>query len=152
MVTMKNKLSYRNIRKILFLVALGGCFIWSLVGAAYMDVKGFIDEYKKTRWFREQMAHQIIGHQFNGLDEFTKDIAIMGYYTDRNLKDKEDAKIFSHAQYRLAPTVLDFKNLNHEYILFVTSNEVIAWRIMKELNAQPLRRNKFGMILARRKL
>ena len=99
------------------------------------------------------MPYQPIALEFIGLEQFTKDFKYMGYYTDIDIKKNEPAaKTFAQAQYWLAPTVLDFNNLNHEYIIFVCSNEETALKKIAEINALALTRNNLGMILARRKI
>ena len=76
----------------------------------------------------------------------------IGYYTDGNLKNDADAKTYAHAQYVLAPTIVEFMNLNHKYILFVCSSDSAALKKIQEIGAVPLRQNRFGMILAERNL
>jgi len=127
-------------------------FLVCLIGIIVANAIGLGLEIKRILAYRKVLAHQMIGYQFDGLSQFTKDIEIMGYFTDEKLKKKSAAKIFSHAQYMLAPTILDFNNVEHEYILFICSDEKIAIQKIIELKAQPLRRNKYGMILARRNL
>jgi len=101
--------------------------------------------------YHKVIPHQHIGYKFEGLQKVLKNVEVMGYFTDKSLDDPEQAKLFSHAQFAIAPTMLEFNSLDHEYILFVCSDERIAWKIIKEINGMALNRNRFGMILVKRK-
>ncbi|MCA9408937.1 MAG: hypothetical protein KC733_09625 [Candidatus Omnitrophica bacterium] len=127
-------------------------FMTILSAVILTNIPVLMQELKRIRGFRKVMETQIIGYKFAGLEQFTKNIEYIGYYTDKDIALKETSKEFSHAQYILSPTILDFNNLEHEYILLVCSDEKKAWLKMKELNAQPQRRNPYGMILAKRNL
>ncbi len=109
-------------------------------------------DIRRIQGFKQHLSHQIIGYQFKGLDQFIKGVPAMGYYTDGDLESKDPQKMFSQAQYLLAPTILDPDSLEYEYILMVCDDEKKAWLKAKELRAVPLRRNNHGMILARRKI
>lgn len=112
---------------------------------------GLIEEVGRIRALNKLLSHQKIGYQFAGLEEVTRGLDYIGYYTDENIDINDQAhKLFAHAQYILAPTILDFGNTEHNFILLVCTNEKNALRKIKELNAIPIRANKFGMILARR--
>lgn len=109
-------------------------------------------ELRRIYGISENVPHQMVGYQFDGLQPLLKDVPIMGYYSDRDIKtDAKAAKLFAHAQFVLAPTILDLGRLEHRYILIVCENEDNAWRIMDEIDAMALRRNKMGHILAERK-
>ena len=73
----------------------------------------------------------------------------MGYYTDKNMDNRADALQFAQAQYTLAPIILDFNHTDYEYILFDCSKEEIALEKMLQIGAVPIRKNQFGVILAR---
>lgn len=112
---------------------------------------GLIEEMQRIKGLKKVLAHQKIGYQFRGLEEFTQGIDRIGYYSDENIELNDHAhKLFAHAQFILAPTILELDNMEHEYILLVCSNEKNAMHKLKQLRALPLRANKFGMILARR--
>jgi len=135
--------------KLPFDLLIAICFVIMTI----VNAPALTKEVQRIYNFKKTNAHQLIGYQFYGVGQFLDDVQIMGYYTDLNIdKDDEDegARLFAQAQYILAPVILDPNNLNHDYILFVCSEEKVAWLKMKEINAQPLRRNKFGMILAKR--
>lgn len=125
-------------------------YVTALFGVTVMNLFVLGQESKRIRSFKKVMAHQKIGHQFAGLDEFTKGIRYIGYVTDEDITQNDAAhKLFAHAQFMLAPSILDLNNYRHEYILFVCSDEIKAWKKIKAMNAEPLRRNKYGMILVR---
>ena len=107
-------------------------------------------EIQRINIFKQYFDHHLLGFQFDGLKEFVGDTPVMGYFTDLDIEDQKNLKLFSEAQFLLAPTILDLNNLTHRYTFFVCSNEKIAWLLIKKLNLMPLRRNRFGMILAER--
>ena len=88
------------------------------------------------------------GYIFLGLEKMFKDVKYVGYYTDRNLDESPAAAKFAQAQYILAPAILDLNKTDHEFILFDCSREEIARRKIEEIKAVPLKKNKFGIILA----
>ncbi len=90
------------------------------------------------------------GLKFNGLQDILKNVQTIGYYTDADFSNKSTAGAFSQAQYMLAPVILDLGYVSHEYILFNCTSEKKAMEKIRELGARPLRKNKFGVILARK--
>lgn len=109
-------------------------------------------EIDRIKGLRKLIPNQIIGYQFEALAADLENVQYLGYFTDKDLeKDDAAAKLFSYAQYILAPSVLELNDLSHRYILFVCSKESIAWDKIKELNLEPYRRNKYGMVLARKR-
>ncbi len=90
------------------------------------------------------------GLLFSGLQGIFKDTVYVGYYTDRDQSIKINAAKFAQAQYILAPAILDFNNTNHEYILFDCTSERIANAKIKEIGAIAIKKNQFGIILARK--
>ena len=137
-----NKLLPNTWTQKLLLIALGIIVLLNLIVLR-------VEEYRIVT-LKKFLPHQLIGAKFAGLEEFTKNIDEIGYYTDMDAKDEEQQKLFSHAQYMLAPTIVDFNNLDHEYILFVCKNQFNALRKMKEIHAQAFKQNSLGMILAKR--
>ena len=90
------------------------------------------------------------GLKFSGLEETLRGVAVAGYYTDKNLKEKSVAAQFSQAQYILAPTILDLNNTSHEFIFFDCANETESMKKIKEIGAVAVKRNNFGIILAKK--
>jgi len=111
----------------------------------------FSMEIRRIAAFQSLFPYENIGYKFAGIDAFTKDFEYMGYYTDGDIEDRITLKNFSQVQYLVAPTILHFNNIDHEYILFVCYNEKNAWRKIKEMDAIPLKRNNHGVILAKRR-
>jgi len=134
----------KNFSRIFFLLCLLGISIAN--GSILWQELIRIHNYKKV------LEYDIVGYQFGGLDQFLKDVEVMGYYTGNNLEDKADVKLFSHAQFVLAPIILDLNNLEHEYILFVCKDKSHALKKISEIKAMPLRGNQYGMILVKRDL
>ena len=101
---------------------------------------------------RNRSLFRFSGLKFSGLDGILQDAAYVGYYTDKNLsKDRDAAAQFSQAQYILAPAILDVNNTNHFFTLFDCTTEEMAFKKIKELGAIPIKKNKFGIILATHK-
>ena len=109
-------------------------------------------EIDRIKGLKKFVPHQIIGYQFEGLGQELKGVSHVGYYTDQDLAKNDDAaKLFSYAQYVLAPSILDLNNTGHYYTLFVCEQESVALRKIKELNLETYRGNEYGMILARKR-
>lgn len=133
-----------------FCVLIAAVLVQNVFGFGELYI-GLKEEIIRINGLNKVLSHQKIGYQFMGLEEFTQGIDRIGYYSDENLEVNEHAhKLFAHAQYILAPTVLELDNMDREFILLVCKNQQNAARKLKQLNALPLRANKFGMILARR--
>ena len=133
-----------------FCVLISAVLVQNVAGFGELYI-GLSEEINRINGLSKVLSHQKIGYQFSGLEEFTSGIDRIGYYSDDNLELNEHAhKLFAHAQYVLAPTVLELDNMDHEFVLLVCSNPKSAGIKLKQLNALPLRANKFGMILARR--
>lgn len=115
-----------------------------------INVVGLYHDYQKLANYRRIFGVQQIGTSFAGLKEVIGPQKIIGYYSDKNEDDSAASQEFAHAQYVLAPIVLDLNNLNHEYTLFVCSSPEIAWNKIKEIGAVPYKANGAGMILARK--
>jgi len=128
---------------IIFFIAL------LLISAANYTVLS--QEIKRILNIRKVMQHQIVGHRIKGLEEFTKDIEYIGYYTDMSITVKNNLREYAHAQYILAPTILEFNNMDHDYILLVCSTPKAAIKKISELKALPIMSNNQGVILARKR-
>jgi hypothetical protein len=126
-------------------------FLLILSSVILMNLNPLIMELKKTHGNRQLVPYNVVGFKFLGLNQFLADEEFVGYYTDQNMDDKDPQKMFAHAQYILAPTVVDFGNLNHRYIVFACSNQEVALRKIEEIGAQPLISNQYNIILAKRK-
>lgn len=125
-------------------------FVIALLGVTVLNILDLYKENRTIRQLRKVMPHQMVGREFAGLAQFTKGMRAIGYMTDEDVAKNDAAhKLFAHAQYMLAPSILDLNNLDHEFLLFVYSDEKQALEKIQTLNLQPLKRNPFGMILAR---
>jgi len=125
-------------------------FIAALLMVTLFNIIKLYKENKTIRQLRKVMPHQPVGREFAGLAQFTQGMRTIGYITDEDVAKNDGAhKLFAHAQFMLAPSILDLNNLDHEFLLFVYSDEKQALETIRRLNAQPLKRNPFGMILAR---
>ncbi len=127
-------------------------FVICLLAMTVYNCFALYQENKKIAAMKKLIPHQIIGHKLVGLENYTKRVSVMGYFTDAPEEDEASAKLFSYAQFLVAPTILDYNNVNHEYILFVCNNPEITKIIMTKIGAEPFKENEFGMVLARRPL
>jgi hypothetical protein len=106
-------------------------------------------EIRKTQQAREKIPYVFTGVKFTGLKSVLNHAEYIGYYTDKNLDNRQDAAQFAQAQYILVPIILDLNNTQHEYILFDCSSLAVALDKIQELGMIPLRRNQFGIVLAK---
>ena len=112
---------------------------------------GLAKDINKTRRFKALLQKAYFaGFKFNGLDKFLAEADKIGYYTDRDPDDKKTMAQFSQAQYTLAPIILEFNNTDHQFIVFDCSSENIALEKIRETNAVALKKNAYGIILARK--
>lgn len=123
-------------------------YTFILGGLVVYHVILFQNPHKVIKGYKKIISHQVIGHKVLGLDQFTQGIDYIGFYTDWPDEDKLLAEFFAQAQYVLAPSLLDYKNTDHKYLLLYCSSEPLAWAKMKQVNASPLRKNKHGVIFA----
>ena len=106
-------------------------------------------ELKELRKVKRVLPFYFPGLQFSGLESFFKGTKQVGYYTDKDLKQDENAKVFAQAQLVLAPVVLELNNLDRRYIIFDCTDEQHALNKILEIGARPIKK-KGGLILAER--
>ena len=106
-------------------------------------------ELRRMKEIREKTPYIFIGVKFGGLKDILGNTSYIGYYTDKSMDNRVDALQFAQAQYTLAPIILDLNNTDHEYILFDCSQEQIAFEKIEEIGAIAIRKNQFGIILAK---
>ena len=121
-------------------------FFIFVLGMNYVNLSEEIQLLSKIQRIQ---GHQKIGKKFYGLDNAFKNIKYVGYYTDKDLKDPENNKQVSEAQYVIAPTIVDINNTDHEFILFDCTSENIALEKIEEINATIIQKH-LGIILARK--
>ena len=86
---------------------------------------------------------------FAGLDDVLHNSEVIGDYTDKDLSCNATLAQFAQAQYIVAPVMPDLNNLKHDLILFDCTSEEKAFEKIKDIGAMALRKNQFGIILAR---
>lgn len=128
--------------KIIFVLALLFVVMVNLA-ESFTDILDVYSQRRNNPFF-------FSGYRFTGLEKTFKNVKYAGYYTDKDLDESPAAANFAQAQYILAPTILDLNAANHEFILFDCSRQEIARQKIEELKYIPLKRNKFGVILARK--
>jgi hypothetical protein len=74
----------------------------------------------------------------------------IGYLTDRNIDTDAVSMRFTQAQFTLAPTILDFNNPQHHFLLLDFQDPKQAIAKAQELNARPLKLSPQGILFAER--
>ncbi len=124
-------------------------FLAVLVMAIAVNSFNFFEALQRMRQKRKTSPFIFYGIIFSGLENIFKNVKYVGYFTDKDQNRDETAAEFAQVQYALAPAILDLNYQKHKFILFDCTNEDIAMAKIKELGAVPLKRNKFGIILAK---
>ncbi len=124
----------------LFLTLTGIILLFNCIDLTIAAVK-LAEKRKKSPFY-------FSGFQFLKLQDVFRGVSYVGYYTDKDLSDKQNTAQFSQAQYILAPTILELNNLSHEFILFDCTSEKAAYDKIKEIGAIPLKKSTSGIILA----
>lgn len=106
--------------------------------------------YHLTRTLTPERPVHFAGIKFSGLENILKQETHVGYITDLSLKETAPLAEYEQAQYVLAPAILDVNNPNHRLLIVNCSSDAVATRKLKDIGAQPLTRNNFGVILAMR--
>ena len=114
-----------------------------------MNIRQLSEKVTTTHHKRQEYPPIFLGIKFAGLEDILGDTEYIGYYTDNSLDDKVPAMQFAQAQYTLAPVVLDFGNMNRAFVLLDCSSEKVAFDTVKKNRLVPLRRNQFGVVLAK---
>ncbi|MBL8013130.1 MAG: hypothetical protein JNN05_04720 [Candidatus Omnitrophica bacterium] len=109
-----------------------------------------LNVYQLYKKLSPEHTVQFAGLKFSGLDKYLKNETHIGYATDLDLKETIALAEYEQAQYVLAPVILDVTGKPNNYFILNCSTEVAALNKLKELNATPLLRNQFGVILALR--
>jgi len=110
----------------------------------------FSKELQKIRAVKKVIPYSFSGLKFSGLEKVFKNVEIVGYYTDKDLDKDEHASQLAQAQLVLAPVILDVNNLDHEFLLFDCSSPEVAYAIIKKTGLLALKKNQYGIILAKR--
>ena len=130
-----SKFSSRIFKTLFFIFA---CYILA------SNTVGLILDTIRIQKQKKAMPFYFLGFKFLGLEKVLSHVPYIGYYTDKNMNIKQNSAQFSEAQYLLAPTILDFNNTDHEFILFDCTSEKAAMQKIKEIHAVPLKRATFS--------
>ena len=125
-------------------------FIIALSTVTIVNIPHLYKEILTIKKIQRNIPFHFDGLKFSGLESIFKNVTFVGYYTDKNIKHVTHAKQFAQAQLILAPTILDLNNTTHKYILFDCSSDAIAFKKIKEIGAIALKKNQFGIILAKK--
>jgi hypothetical protein len=142
----QNSLSHRRPARLIPLLA--GSVALLILGLNSAQV---FREIQAIYRVKKVIPYAFPGHKFLGLEAIFKDVAYAGYYTDKNLDDFEHGAQFAQAQLMLVPTILELNNLGHEYTLFDCTSPEIAYQKIREAGLIPMKKNQFGIVLAKRK-
>ena len=128
-------------------------YIFSLILAVFITFNSFhlFLETKKVCLARQRVPFYFYGSKFKGLNQFLQETTVLGFYTDKNLADKNHAAQYAQAQYALAPLILDLDYSKHAYILFDCTSEDVAMKTIQKMGLVPLKRNQLGVVLAKKK-
>ncbi|MFA5260200.1 MAG: hypothetical protein WC450_03105 [Candidatus Omnitrophota bacterium] len=119
---------------------------WGIVA---VNITDYYQTYSQTRQKRQDVPYTFPGIQFSGLQDILQNTETIGYLTDKDLNEQQHALQFAQAQFMLAPVILDTNFPGHEYILLDCSRPEITWALINKFRLRPLRRNQFGIVLAR---
>ena len=119
------------------------------LGVLGVNITDYYQEYSRLRQKRQNGPYPFLGLQFSGLQDILQGTETIGYVTDKDLNVQQNAMQFAQAQFMLAPVVLDIDFTGHEYILLDCSRPEITWNLINKFRLLPLRRNPFGIVLAR---
>ena len=106
-------------------------------------------ETRKLLRIRQTFPPRFPGLKFSGLNTILPGTETIGYYTDKNMDEKENAARFAQAQYVLAPLVLLKGHEGFEFVIFDCSSSEAALKKITELKMLAVKQNQFGIILAR---
>ncbi len=98
---------------------------------------------------RARRPYVFLGRLFEGLGPLITPVRRIGYYTDLSLDDQRPAMELAQAQYATAPVILDPDSQNYPWIVLHCSTTKAALRKMRESGWIPVKRNAFGVFLAR---
>ncbi len=125
------------------------CFLLLCASVILINTTRYYKKYKKTQKLRKTFPYTFPGFKFSGLADLLKNSQYVGYLTDKDPDDPQQAMQFAQAQFVLAPVILDRNIVQHEYILFDYSDTAAAWQLIKKQGLQPVRRNQLGIILVK---
>ncbi len=96
---------------------------------------------------RKTIPLHSLGFQFIGLENIFKDERVVGYYTDKDLKEPLAIAQFEQAQYMLAPTVLDLDHTHYRWVIVDCTSLQAAMEAIRRLGLTPLKAHN-NIILA----
>ena len=134
-----------------FINLLNKIFLTAMFIIIVFNIKQFYARINKISNNKIPINRKFPGIMAKTLLPLVKNHEIIGYYTDKEIYNNKNNAIFTQAQFILAPTILDYTNLNHELVLINCSKLNIALKKLKELKARPIKIHPAGIILAKRK-
>ena len=133
-----NAKKYLDVKSFLLLLVIS-----ALIYNSFISISGIVMQIKRGN-FRSSEP----GLQYSDFKESLSGVKEAGFVTNKDLSSEKNDGEFLMAQYILAPTVLDLNASRHKYnILDCTSEKHILFAL-KNLNARPIKINKYGKILA----
>lgn len=88
------------------------------------------------------------GKMFEGVKSITEKTPYISYVTDKDINESPTNLLIAQAQLVLAPSILDFENTSHPFLIFDFTNKTKALQKLQELNVKPIRSTGNGFILA----
>jgi len=106
-------------------------------------------QLKEKHAAREKIPYIFLGYKYLGINALIGSNGRVAYLTDKNMDDRVNAMEFAQAEVLLVPLTLDLNNPQHEYVILACSSDEENFKKARELGLTPLRRNPFGIILAK---
>ena len=120
-----------------------------LLALIALNSSDLAETIQKNQAKHKRVPMVFYGFLFSGLNQILPNVKRIGYFTDKSFDNKDAAAQFAQAQYVLAPIILDLDYKKHEWILFDCSSEEKAQEAIRQTGAVAVKRNPYGIILAR---
>ena len=125
-------------------------FAFLALSVIAVNLAGLSKEMVEIHRQRKLIPFYFSGFKFLGLEDVFRGVAYAGYYTDKDLSLKQNSAQYAQAQYILAPTIVDLNNTTHLFTLLDCTGEEKAFEKIKEIHAVAIKKNAFGVVLARK--
>ncbi|MBF0619446.1 MAG: hypothetical protein HQL19_04700 [Candidatus Omnitrophica bacterium] len=116
-------------------------------------VFGIVSAWKEIQSIQEkraQMPFVFGGDMFEGIKSAIVGERMVGYITDRDMKNDKVSMRFAQAQLTLVPAILDLNNTAHRFVVIDFDDPRKAAMALKLIQANPIRQGGPGLILAER--
>lgn len=136
-----NRVWVTGLRQTVFLI----CVLFILT----YNILSLYKEIRRLGRIRQKIPYIFMGNKFLGLGKSLAGTTRIGYATDKDLDVNQHALQFAQAQYILVPHILELNNTDLPFVLFDYTDEEKAMQKIKEAGLTPVKKNQFGIILAK---